>query len=381
MLYFDNAATSFPKPAEVKSAVSDALAYYGANPGRSGHKMAMETSARVFDCRERIAELFGCPEPENVVFTKNCTESLNIAIRSAALGGHCIISDLEHNSVLRPLYDMQACGEGDFSVAEVDLNDDDKTLANFKRALRPDTKLIAVTGASNVIGTKLPTERLAALAHENGALFLLDAAQTAGTEKYDMAAQNIDFLCAPGHKGLLGPMGTGILAASRPEILRPMLFGGTGSFSLDFAQPEDMPERLESGTLNVPGICGLLAGAKKVAKEGEKNIARREMQLAKMIYAEISGIKGAKLFAPLPEEQTSAPVISFVLGDLTGEMTAALLSEKGVAVRGGFHCSALAHRKLGTQNRGTCRISVGYMNTFDEAVKLCRIIHSAAKDA
>ena len=196
-----------------------------------------------------------------------------------------------------------------------------------------------------------------------------------------MAAQNIDFLCAPGHKGLLGPMGTGILAASRPEILRPMLFGGTGSFSLDFTQPEDMPERLESGTLNVPGICGLLAGAKKVAKEGEKNIARREMQLAKMIYAEISGIKGAKLFAPPPEEQTSAPVISFVLGDLTGEMTAALLSEKGVAVRGGFHCSALAHRKLGTQNRGTCRISVGYMNTFDEAVKLCRIIHSAAKDA
>lgn len=380
MLYFDNAATTWPKPAEVKNAVLSAMLYYGANPGRSGHKMAMETAERVFECRERAAALFGCSEPENVVFTKNCTESLNIALKSAAAGGHCIISDLEHNSVLRPLYDMQLHGEAAFSVAEVDLHNDERTLANFEHAMRSDTKAIALTGASNVFGIKPPVLKIAKLAHEYGALFILDAAQTAGAEKYNMERDGIDILCAPGHKGLFGPMGTGILAAQRPEVLHPLLFGGTGSFSLDFAQPPDMPESLESGTINVPGICGLSAGIEKVAAEGESAIARREMQLAQMIYAELSSMKNVTLFTELPTEQNSSAVISFVIGDLTGEQTAAALAARGAATRGGFHCSALAHRKMGTENRGTCRISVGAMNTFDEALKLIRVIYSAAKE-
>ena len=349
MLYFDNAATTWPKPAEVKSAVFSALIYYGANPGRSGHKMAMETAAQVFKCREKAAAFFGCSELENVVFTKNCTEALNIAIKSAAFGGHCVISDLEHNSVLRPLYDMQLRGEAAFSVAEVDLHDEEQTLANFEHEMRNNTKAVAVTGASNAFGIKPPVLKIAKLAHRYGALFILDAAQTAGSEKYNMEQSEIDILCAPGHKGLLGPMGTGILAA-------------------------------ESGTLNVPGICGLSAGIEKIASEGEAAVAKREMQLAQMIYAELLSMNNVTLFTPFPDEKGFAPVISFVIGDLTGEQTAAALAEKGAAARGGFHCAALAHRKMGTENRGTCRISIGPMNTFDEAMKLVRIIYFAAKE-
>lgn len=380
MLYFDNAATTYPKPAEVKNAVLSALIYYGANPGRSGHRMAMETSAQVFECREHAAALFGCGEPENVVFTKNCTEALNIAIRSAALGGHCVISDLEHNSVLRPLYEMQLHKEADFSVAEVDLHNDEQTLANFEHAMRENTKAVVLTGASNVFGIKPPVLKIARLAHEHGALFILDAAQTAGAEKYDMEQDGIDILCAPGHKGLLAPMGTGLLLTTKPEALSPLLFGGTGSYSLNFAQPPGMPERMESGTLNVPGICGLSAGIAKVAAEGEAAIARREMQLAQIIYAELLSTKNVILFTPPPEISTSAAVISFVIGDLTGEQTAAALAARGAATRGGFHCSVLAHRKFGTENRGTCRISIGPMNTFDETIRLVRVVRAAAKE-
>ena len=381
MLYFDNAATTFPKPVEVKNAVLSALIYYGANPGRSGHKMAMEASAQVFECRERAAALFGCGEPENVVFTKNCTESLNIAIRSAALGGHCVISDLEHNSALRPLYEMQLRGEGEFSVAEVDLHSDEQTLANFEHAMRENTRAVVLTGASNAFGIKPPVLKIARLAHEHGALFILDAAQTAGAEKYDMTHDEIDILCVPGHKGLLAPMGTGLLLTTKPDALSPLLFGGTGSYSLDFAQPPDMPERMESGTLNMPGICGLSAGIAKVSAEGEAAIARREMQLAQIIYAELLSMKNVTLFTPPPEVSTSAAVISFVIGDLTGEQTAAALAARGAATRGGFHCAALAHKKFGTENRGTCRISIGPMNTFDEAMKLVRIIRTVAKES
>lgn len=380
MLYFDNAATTWPKPTEVKNAVADALSYYGANPGRSGHRMAMETAARVFDCRERAAELFGCEEPENIAFTKNCTEALNIAIKSTVCGGHCIISDLEHNSVLRPLYEMKQNQSADYSVAEVDMLDEDKTIYNFDALFRSNTKAVVVTGASNVFGLKPPVLKIAQLAYEHGAMLVLDAAQTAGAQSYSMERDGIDVLCAPGHKGLLGPMGTGILATRRPEVIKPLLFGGTGSFSLDPAQPPDMPERLESGTLNVPGICGLFAGIERVAREGETAVAAREAKLAQTVYDELAAIKGVTLFTPLFDEKRFAPVISFVIGDLTGEETSALLAKKSVATRGGFHCAALAHKKMGTENRGTCRISIGPMNTFDEVMKLIKIIYSESKN-
>lgn len=380
MLYFDNAATSYPKPAEVRKAVEESFYSFGANPGRSGHKMGMETARKVFDSREKIADFFGLSESENLVFTKNCTEALNIVLMSiGSEGGHIIISDLEHNSVLRPLFELKKQGKADFSVAEVFESEPEKTVESFKKHIRKDTKLIAATGASNVFGIKLPVKELAKLACENGIMLLVDMAQTAGTMKMDMDETGVDFVCAPGHKGLLGPMGTGILAAKKPEFLKPHLFGGTGTYSLFPEQPAGLPEMLESGTLNVPGICGLSAGIEKVLAEGEDNIEKREIELAKFIYSELSGMNKIKLFTLPPETKTHSPVISFVFGDLSGEETSALLSEKGVASRGGFHCAALAHQKMGTENRGTCRLSIGYMNTPEQVLKLIGIIHSLSK--
>ena len=376
MLYFDNAATTFPKPDSVRKAVSEALFRFGANPGRSGYKMGMETTRKVFECREKAAEFFGISESENVVFTKNCTEALNIVLMSIGKeGGHFIISDLEHNSVLRPLYELKKNGKADYSVAKVYECEPEKTVESYRSLIRDDTKMIVATGASNVFGIKLPLKMLANLAHEHGICFVADLAQTAGSEHVDMEEMGFDFICAPGHKGLLGPMGTGILAAKRPELLKPNLFGGTGSYSLLPEQPEELPEMLESGTLNVPGICGLSAGIEKIKKSGEKNIAGHEIRLAKMLYSELSKMENVKLFTNLPETETHTAVVSFVLGDLTGEKTAFLLSEKGVASRGGFHCSALAHHKMNTENRGTCRLSIGPYNTETEVLKLIGIIH------
>ena len=380
MLYFDNAATTFPKPAAVRKAVGESFIYYGANPGRSGHSLAMDTARKVFECREKASEFFGLSAPENLVFTKNCTEALNIVLMSIGKeGGHFIISDLEHNSVLRPLYDMKNRGIIDFSVAETFEGEPEKTIESYKKLIKSDTKMLVAAGASNVFGIKLPVEMLAELAHEHGILFTLDAAQTAGSENIDMEKNGIDFVCAPGHKGLLGPMGTGMLASARPEYLKPIIFGGTGSYSLLPNQTEGLPEMLESGTLNVSGICGLSAGIDWVSKKGLDKISKNEMLLAKILYEELSKMKNVKLFTKTPQKESHAPVISFVIGDLTGEETAALLAENGVASRGGFHCSALAHRKMGTEKRGTCRLSIGPMNSFDEIMKLIKIIYSLSE--
>ncbi len=380
MLYFDNAATTFPKPTAVRNAVNEAFLFYGANPGRSGHELAMETARKVFECREKAANLFGLSEPENLVFTKNCTEALNIVLASiGSTGGHFIISDLEHNSVLRPLYELKKRGMIDFSVAETFECEPEKTVESYRNLIRNDTKMLVATGASNVFGMKLPLSMLAKLAHEHGALFLADTAQIAGSEHINMSEMGIDFVCAPGHKGLLGPMGTGILAAAKPDVLKPLIFGGTGTYSLLPNQPEGLPEMLESGTLNVPGICGLSAGIDKIVSEGEDKIAAREMKLARILYSELEKMKNITLFAQKPEKETHSAVISFVIGDYTGEKTAELLARNGAASRGGFHCAALAHRKMGTEKRGTCRLSIGPMNTFGEVMQLIKIIHSLAK--
>lgn len=380
LLYFDNAATTFPKPLSVKKAVEESFYRFGANPGRSGHRMGMETAKAVFECREKAAELFGLQNPENLVFTKNCTEALNIALMSVGSeGGHFIISDLEHNSVLRPLFELEKRGKISFSVAKTFEGEPEKTVESFRNLIRSNTRMIAATGSSNVFGIKLPLEMLSKLARENGILFLGDMAQTAGAEKINMEEEGMDFVCAPGHKGLLGPMGTGILASRKPELLKPLLFGGTGTFSLVPQQPEGLPEMLESGTLNVPGICGLSAGIEKIIETGEENIAKKEIRLAKILYGELSKTDNITLFTKPPEKETHSAVVSFVLGDFNGEETAALLSEKGVASRGGFHCASLAHYKMNTEKRGTCRLSIGPMNTEEEILKLIGIIKSLSK--
>lgn len=378
MLYFDNAATTFPKPPEVLRAVNGSFRYFGANPGRSGYPMSMDTAREVYRVRSAAGEFFGAP-PENVIFTRNCTESLNLVILSMLKkGGHCVISDLEHNSVLRPVYARSREGDVHFDCAEVPLSEPEAAVESYRNLIRPDTKLIVATGASNVFGTLLPVKEIAALSAEYDIPFLLDAAQVAGTEDISLA-DGYDFVAAPGHKGLMGPMGTGLLILKGNVLPEPLLYGGTGSQSLMPGQPDEPPERYESGTLNVPGILGLGAGIGWVKRMGRDAIRKREMEIVQSLYDALCEMEHIDLFAPRPELGKSAPVLSFAMEGKTGEETSALLAKQGIASRGGFHCAALAHRKMGTDDRGTCRLSVGPMNHIYEAESALRKIRMIIK--
>ena len=370
MIYFDNAATTFPKPEETVRAMNAAMRCYGANPGRSGHRLSLVCAEKVYECRERAARLFGCPQPENVVFTANCTHSVNLVINSLVPGGHAVISDIEHNAVLRPVYHLSQIGAASYSVAETFENDPDATVRSFAEKLRPDTRLIVLTHASNVTGAVNPVRQIAAMAHERGIPVMVDAAQSAGVLPIDMRGDNIDFLCVPGHKGLYGPMGTGMLMTARPELPDAMLRGGTGSSSLDYAQPDFLPDRLESGTLNTPGIIALSAGIGFVERTGIRRIHEYERALAEYIVRELARLPEVELYGADRLQHGRLPVISFNLKDFSGEKTASLLSGLGIAARGGYQCAPLAHKKLGTLGRGVCRLSIGVFNSKNQAGEL-----------
>ena len=370
MVYFDNAATTYPKPNEVIKAVNNAFVHYGANPGRSGHKLSVDTARQVYECRELVADFFGCKNPEQVVFTQNCTHALNLAIKGILrVGDHAIISDIEHNSVLRPIHTLKERGAIAYAIAPIDLSDD-VTVENFRRLIKPNTKLIAVSHGSNVFGIRSPIEKLAKLAHENGCYFLVDAAQTAGVVEIDMEKTGIDFLCAAGHKSLYGPMGTGILIAAKGEDLCTIIEGGSGSASLDYNQPDFMPDKLESGTLNAIGIVGLKAGINFVKSMGIPAIYNHEMKIAREIYSRIACEKNVQLYTPYPVDGVHLPVISFNIIGRAGEETAQLLDEKGYCLRGGYHCAPLAHKKFGTLDTGAARISIGAFNNLAQAAGL-----------
>lgn len=369
MIYFDNAATTFPKPRNVRKAVDEAMLYYGANPGRSGHTLAAKTSQQIYACRERAAMLFHC-QPEQVVFTKNCTESINIAIKGLMRsGGHMIISDLEHNAVARVAEKLKQDGIIDYDIAQTFL-EPARTVHSFERLIRPDTKLIACMQGSNVFGIRLPTEQIGAMAHSRGVYMLVDAAQTAGVLDINVERDPIDFLCAPGHKSLYGPAGTGLLIINTDVPLDTIIEGGTGSASLDLNMPDFLPDRLESGTVNTAGIIGLKAGFDFVLYRTPQRIYQHEMALAGEIYRRLSGIPGVKFYGPVPQLGRTLPVLSITIGNLDGMETADLLNQNGIAVRGGFHCAGLAHHKFGTDKIGTARISIGAFNTMEDVVAL-----------
>lgn len=379
MTYFDNAATTYPKPKRVLRAFLTAMRRYGANPGRGGHKMSLETSEKIYEVRETAVAFFGLDRPENIIFTKNCTEALNFVIKGLARrGGHFVCSSFEHNAAARPLETLKQCGICDYSVAEA-MKSDEETEASFERLLRPETVAIVCTGASNVFGKVMPTARLAALAHRYGLPFVLDAAQTAGLLPVDCACGGIDFLCCAGHKGLYGPMGTGILAVNSPLRLRTLIEGGTGSFSTVLMQPENYPERLESGTLNVPGILALGEGIRFVQELGVKAVYEREMAHIRRIYGVLSELPGVELYTdPYSPDERFVPLLSFNLGNLHSERTALLLAERGVAVRAGLHCAPLAHKGCGTLRRGTVRLAPSvFTNRRDVNLLLNSIIKIA----
>ena len=347
MVYLDNGATSFPKIKSVQKAMETALETC-ANPGRSGHRPAMAAAEIVYRCRERAAKLFHC-ESEQVVFTSNCTHGLNMAIRTLVQpGDRVLISGFEHNAVTRPLHALGA----DIHVAGRKLFHWEDTLEQFEKALQKGMKAAVFTHVSNVFGYILPVEEMGALCRHYRVPFILDAAQSAGILAIDFPELGADFVAMPGHKGLLGPMGTGILLCGREPV--PLLCGGTGSVSVEQTMPDFLPDRGEAGTLNVPGIAGLSAGIDYVSRLGTKNILKRQQ-----IQAQRCAVGLEKMGFPVFYGPHQAGTLSFLPG-MDCQQAADRLWYWGIAVRAGLHCAPLAHESAGTLSGGTVRLSFGH---------------------
>jgi cysteine desulfurase family protein len=377
-VYFDQAATSYPKPPSVIRAAAEALRVYGGNPGHGGHRMAMQAAEKVYEVRVLAARLFGA-EPEQVVFTSNCTHALNLAIQGVmAQGGSILLSMLDHNASLRPAAELgrrQGIRVDHFPVYE---GEEERTRQAVRALLRPDTRAVVCTHASNVSGVVLPVREIAALAHENGSLFILDAAQTAGLLPVTLESTGADILCTAGHKGLWGAMGTGLLILRRGIVLPPLMEGGTGIRSLEDRMPEESPERYEAGTLNLPGILSLGAGIREVLRLTPEGIYRREMRLAGRMDAHLREIPGVRLCNAAFLPGKNVPTISFTLGEQDASAVSAFLSDRGFMLRGGYHCAALAHDLLGTRAHGTVRFSCGMNAAPGEVDALVSILKKIA---
>ena len=364
MIYLDNAATSSPKPQCVIDAVTHAMTNANANPGRSGHALSIEAGRTVLECRRNIARLINADDPFSISFQFNCTDALNLAIKGTLQkGDHVISTLLEHNSVLRVLMELQR--RGDISVTLIRPADDGMIDPDeLRRRIRPDTKLIIMTHASNVTGAVQPVAAIGAIAAEHGIKYLIDGAQALGAMPVDIKKLRCDMYAFPGHKGLLGPQGTGGLYVNPAHILRPLREGGTGSSSESMLQPDELPERYESGTLNYHGIAGLNAGTLYIS-EHLQDIFMHERELTTALYDELGKIPGIKLYSPT-QESARAGIVTFNVSDLSSSQAADLLSDSDFAVRGGLHCAPGAHAYLGTLRRGAVRASVGHATTFDE---------------
>ena len=371
MINFDNSATSFPKPASVARAVSEAVSHFGGNPGRGGHKISGEAAQKVFEVRSRAAEMFGA-QVENVAFTLNCTYALNMAIKGIMqFGGHVIISDHEHNAVSRPVYALWKMRGVRFSVARVS-DDDDETVGNFRALIEKDTRAIVCTVASNVTGRILPYKKLGELCKQHNICFIGDGAQACGVVGLTLA-DGFDFLCTAGHKALYGPTGTGLLISNGAFALSTIIEGGTGATSAELEQTGTMPERLESGTLGTVGIIGLGEGLKFVRRKTPEAIFGHEMRLCEQFAQMIAQDKRVKIYEP---QVRRVPVVAFNIGDMHSEKAAQMLSQKGFALRGGLQCAALAHRTLGTLQQGVVRFSPSVFSEKAQVNALARAIYT-----
>jgi cysteine desulfurase family protein len=363
MVYLDNAATTFPKPRSVQEAVAKALYRFGANPGRAGHQMSLSAAEEVYRCRCAAADFFHAPGPECVSFTLNCTHAANCVLKGLLKpGDHVVISCLEHNAIMRPLHALAETGV-EFSEAQVVPGDNDQTVDAFRKALKENTKLVFCIHASNVWGIRLPVERITALAHEYGISMAVDCAQTAGVFPINLADSGIDYLCVAGHKGLYGPMGTGMLITPHGSELKTIIEGGTGTKSAIASQPSEMPERMESGTPNMPGIAGLHAGIQFVQQHGPQNICQHETKLLCYLHEEFSRMARVHLYTHSPDIRYYAPVLSFNLDGIPSEEVGRELDHYGIAVRAGLHCAPAAHRFMGTLDTGAVRVCPSYFTT------------------
>ncbi|MBQ8653918.1 MAG: aminotransferase class V-fold PLP-dependent enzyme [Clostridia bacterium] len=376
MIYLDNAATSFPKPPQVARAMAGTLEKLGVNPGRGGHQLTLQAGRIVQRCREELAETFGASSPERVIFTHNCTESLNLAIAGTLRqGDEVICSHAEHNAVMRLLERYRSAGQITIRTLQPDRTGIIQPEA-LRRTLSPRTALVIICHASNVTGVIQPAARLGAVCRDHGVPLLLDAAQSAGTEDITLSGTNASMIAMPGHKGLLGPQGTGVLILSDGVSPEPLICGGTGSASESFVQPDLLPDRYESGTVNLPGIAGLLAGVQFVRRYREE-IREYEHRLAQRLRLQLEEISGIRLLGH-PDAPRSA-IVSFVPRSMDVSDLCDALDASGVAVRGGLHCCPAVHTWLGTLRSGAVRMSPGMYNTeqeIDDAAALVqRLVH------
>lgn len=376
MIYLDHAATSFPKPQSVLEKAMSVMTEYGANPGRSGHKLAMRANREIFDAREKIATLFHIENPLDIAFTFNCTVALNMAIHgTVGAGDHVVTTSMEHNSVLRPLNTLRAKGvEISIVKAGADGIVDPKAM---EAEIRPNTKLLVSTHVSNLTGSIQPIAELGRIAKERNITFLVDAAQSAGVYDIDVVAMGIDLLAFPGHKSLLGLQGTGGLYVNEELDLETIIEGGTGSFSNSVDQPILMPDKLESGTLNAPGLIALGAGVDFILSEGIEKIRRHEEDLAFRFMEGLAEIPKVDVYGAKVRGK-HAPVVMMNLHDTDSSELAGLLNDDwDIAVRPGLHCAPLAHETMGTFRQGAVRFSFGYTNTdadVDRALEAIRAI-------
>ncbi|MEA3375772.1 MAG: aminotransferase class V-fold PLP-dependent enzyme [Chloroflexota bacterium] len=380
MIYLDNAATSFPKPESVYQAVDHFSRYVGANPGRSGYDTAREASRIVAETRQVLAELFRIDEPRQIAFTSNATEALNLGLKGVLRpDDHVITTITDHNSVLRPLRSL--ADRHQVAVTRVRCDPTGSiALDDISAALRPDTRLVCMTHASNVTGIIHDIGTIGGILHENGTLLMVDAAQTAGSVPIDVRDMQIDLLAFTGHKGLFGPQGTGGLYI-KPGLevqVRPLVEGGTGSQSSSDRQPEKMPDRFEGGTHNTPGLAGLGAGVRFVLETGVEAIQAHESVLTERLLEGLAAIPGVRVYGPSGDANRVA-VVSFTLEGWPPLNLAHLLASAfGVATRSGLHCAPLIHRYLGTSDTGTVRASIGYFNTEDDIAALCTAVEQIA---
>ncbi len=368
MIYLDSGATTFQKPPEVARAVAYAMTHF-ASVGRGGYQASMEAAEAVFDVRQKAARLLDATV-EQVVFTTSATHGLNIAIKSlVSPGDHVVVSGFEHNAVMRPLYALGA----DVTVAGRQLFCQEDTLQAFARALENRPKVVICTHVSNVFGYILPVEAIAKLCQTYGVPFILDVSQSAGVLPISMKNLQADFLAMPGHKGLYGMQGTGILVCGNGGT--PLLQGGTGSWSKGYAMPDFLPDSLEAGTQNVPGICGLGAGLDYVLQRTPEGIFRHEMGLLGKLVAELQGKTPYKLYHG--KDQSGA--LSLELPGVDCEVVAQALGQEGIAVRSGLHCAPCAHESGGTLDRGTVRLSFSDFNTKAEIATAVDVLQKMAK--
>ncbi len=375
MTYFDNAATSFPKPPSVAEEMRRCILEYGGNPGRGAHSLSLAAANKVFDCRTELCELFDASDTDRVFFTQNTTIGINTVLKGLLKkGDHVLISDMEHNAVWRPITRLANSGVIEYDVfksfAASKQRAPWRVCVEIDRLIRPNTKMVVCTHASNICSFTMPIREIGALCKKRGLLLVTDGAQAAGHTYISVKDMGISALCVPGHKGLYGPQGSGAVILGDGIILDTLVEGGNGVNSLDAQMPSQSPERYEAGTLSTPAIAGLCEGIRALKDMGIDEIAYGERQMCRRIREQLGNMKSVELY----DAEDTGSIILFNFKELPSEIVAAALDRQGICVRGGYHCAPLAHTTLSTPQGGAVRISLGMYNGKEDVSKLCEAL-------